>query len=130
MQGAFRGDRAEQASTCCAEERRGCCGGGESSAEHATASDSGCCGESGEESPGGNHDCCAACKDRNPQMPPAVAVPDLTPELDAVATMLLADALAALPAAGTSPDALARDTGPPPRPAGRSALALHSILVI
>lgn len=130
VQAAFHGDRGDARQACCDDAGRGCCDSADASPAEPAAADEGCCGGPDDRAPGRNHDCCAACKDRNPQMPTSVPVPDLAPELDAVATMLLADAIAAMPGAGPGRGTLARDTGPPPRPAGRSALALHSVLVI
>ena len=111
-------------SACCVPATpASCCDGGAS--EDAAAD---CCGED-RDTPPADHRCCSTCKER--VSTPPVPAPDLDPvdEVDVVATMLLADvagALAREPALARS----AHDTGPPPRPSGRTALALHSVLVI
>ena len=86
-----------------------------------------CCG--GEDGAPADHgNCCSACKDRVAPPAPADALHDAA-ELNALATMLLAEHAEAVRAAGHAAPA-APDTGPPPRPAGRAALERHSILVI
>ena len=101
---------------------RCCCD--EPAAEEA---DAGCCGH---ERPTGEPECCTTCKDRVGPVAPAIEVPDLSPQLDAVSTALLADAERAC-ATGTVPgEASLLDTGPPWRPHGRAALALHATLLI
>lgn len=110
------------ASDCCGS---GCCDSRES-ADHDD-----CCGsDEGSTSKRTQGSCCVVCKER--ALPPAVpsAVDELSAStVDFVATALLADA----PAAGADRHAPAHDRpdgGPPPRPSGRLALCVHSVLVI
>ena len=117
--------RAQHSDAVCADESQDdhCCCADES----ASAADSGCCGS---ERPVRDGDCCATCKDRVGPVAPAIELPDLSPQIDAVATALLADAARAV---ASTPIAAARaplDTGPPWRPHGRATLALHATLLI
>lgn len=106
---------AEAVERCCCEEAA------------ADEADAGCCGT---ERPAGDTECCATCKDRVGPVAPAVEVPDLSPQLDVVSTALLADAERASEASSTVGATPLLDTGPPPRPHGRTALALHATLLI
>ena len=104
---------------CCTGEAPSCC-------RESTEDD--CCGGGDEDPPADHGNCCPTCKDR---VAPAAAPDtiDHAPKLDALGTMLLAEFADA--AQGDAHTASAeRDTGPPPRPSGRDALSLHSILVI
>lgn len=116
--------RAAQVPACCRADREAapaCC---ESVDADAPAR---CCG--GEDGAPADHgNCCSACKDRVAPPAPADALHDAA-ELNALATMLLAEHAEAVRAARHAAPA-APDTGPPPRPAGRAALERHSILVI
>ncbi len=116
---------AQHATADCADEAQAddCCCEVDAAAE----ADSGCCGG---EQPVRDGDCCATCKDRVGPVAPAVELPDLSPQIDAVATALLADAARTV---ASTPIAAARaplDTGPPWRPHGRATLALHATLLI
>lgn len=121
---------------CCRaaqEAPRTCCRGmeGPDAADRPAADDrpatGRCCG--GEDGAPADHgNCCSACKDRVAPPAPADALHDAA-ELNALATMLLAEHAEAVRAAGHAAPA-PPDTGPPPRPAGRAALERHSILVI
>ena len=94
-----------------------------------------CCGPDGgaepsHGAPATKGTCCIACKVR--ALPPAApgAMDLVAPAMvDFVATALLPDFAEREQAARLSP-ATPDATGPPPRPAGRTALASHSILVI
>ena len=116
---------AQHATADCADEAQdeGCC----CEVDTAVGADSGCCDS---EQPVRDGDCCATCKDRVGPVAPAVELPDLSPQIDAVATALLADAARAV---ASTPIVAARaplDTGPPWRPHGRATLALHATLLI
>ncbi len=116
--------RSESVPACCRADREAapaCCDSVDTDAPAR------CCG--GEDGAPADHgNCCSACKDRVAPPAPADALHDAA-ELNALATMLLAEHAAVTRAGGHAAPA-APDTGPPPRPAGRAALERHSILVI
>lgn len=116
--------RHHEAAACADEARHGhcCCDDGESSDPVSDCCDS--------EQPVRDGDCCATCKDRVGPVAPAVELPDLSPQLDAVATALLADAVRVVASTPTVGARAPLDTGPPWRPHGRAALALHATLLI
>ena len=106
---------AAQDDHCCCEDR---------AAEDAGP---GCCDS---EQPVRDGDCCATCKDRVGPVAPAVELPDLSPQVDAVATALLADAERTVTSVTIVAARAPLDTGPPWRPYGRATLALHATLLI
>lgn len=116
---------AQHATAVCADEARDdrCC------CDEDTAADpvSDCCGS---EQPVRDGDCCATCKDRVGPVAPTVEIPDLSPQLDAVATALLADTVRVVASTLTVGARAPLDTGPPWRPHGRATLALHATLLI
>lgn len=87
------------------------------------------CREGHPEAPPADHRCCSSCKERVTTPPPPALDLDPVLEIDAVATMLLAASKGSV-ACPPAEDRIAHDTGPPPRPSGRAALARHSVLVI
>ena len=110
---------------CCREKAPGKASGKTPDAER----HDGCCDESGDEQGAPSKGaCCVSCKDRS--LPPT-AHADLLPALsvDFVATAVLAQWWAAR-AESVGPDVRRSDRGPPPSPGGRTALAMHSVLVI
>lgn len=116
-----------QEAECCTSD---CCGSGCCDSQEAADHD-GCCGGDGS----GTQDrtkgsCCVLCKER--ALPPATpsAVDEVSASaVDFVATALLADSTTA-GAERRAPAGHRSDGGPPPRPSGRRALCVHSVLVI
>lgn len=120
---------ATVADDCCSRATAddGCCDG---DTDAAACCDCGEGDDSAHRTPATKGTCCIACKVR--ALPPAApgAIDLVAPStVDFVATALLPD-FAADPHATCHAPACPDATGPPPRPAGRTALATHSILVI
>jgi hypothetical protein len=75
-------------------------------------------------------DCCVSCKERAlPAAAPTIDV-DTVGTVDFVAQAVLATDALPVRGACAVPGAAAHDTGPPGAPGGRTALAMHSVLVI
>lgn len=121
-----RGSAAHGAHGCCdgAPRTAACCDAA------SDGNDGGCCdpdqGGTSDRTPGA--DCCTSCKERTPP-PPAPSIDhadaigvDLPPTVGQPGPAPAAEGHERTAAHG-------HDTGPPPRPAGREALALHSILL-
>lgn len=109
---------------CCSPE---CCGS-DAATGHGGCCDGGGDGKGTDEGPKGS--CCVACKERAlPPASPSTLDEASASAIDFVATALLAEA--AVAGRDVCASVHARfGSGPPPRPSGRLALCVHSVLVI